>query len=788
MRVLDVWVDWRQIQGGEIWQQEIFNGIERSEFLIVALSPPAVQSEWVQREVNMAREQGKIILPVMAVDALKELGETPALSWILDIQFVDFTNHYEEAFPRLLEALPGSRIIDAFDVVDVKSIPNPFKGLEAFQQTDSHFFFGREELVRKSLQRIQSESTSRFIAVVGASGSGKSSLVRAGVIPQIRNGALPSSDQWRIVIFTPGSTPIESLAQRLDPLLPELAQTQISDSLLASEESLHHLSEQILKDESESIRLLLLVDQFEEIFTNAGKVERETFLKLLHYAVTNQGGRTQVIITMRADFFGQLSHYPDLADLFEQENMVIATEMTPANILRAIEGPAKAVGLIYDEGLPQRILDDVRKQPGSLPLLQYALKELFERRDGRRLTTQAYEQIGGIQRALAQHAEDIYKTLEPMKQALMRRVLLRLVEISESGEVTRRRVVLDDLHFRDIPDEQVKEIIDLMTASGSRLLIANRQIRIASEDSDADEPQIWIEVGHEALFREWDRFKGWVSENLESLRLSSELSQTAHDWQQSGKDTAYLLRGNRLARSEGWLQTADATALQREFVEASITENERNLAEEQDRANRELALQKRAANRLRNFVIVLVISLIVAIGLSLVALNNGEQARRGQELADNALITATIAQGIAEESAQQALSLALAASADRLLTDNDTDLALALALASNDIENPPPQSQRALAEIAYSPATRFIFTEHDNAVNDVAFSPDDRTAVSIDGRTILYWDVLTREVLWRVDGTDVIGHTQTINSISFSLDGTRIASGGGDGCGHYLGL
>ena len=201
---LDVWVDWRQIQGGEIWQQEIFNGIERSDFLIVALSPPAVKSEWVQREVNMAREQGKIIVPVMAVNAFKELEETEALRWLLDVQFVDFDGRYEEAFPELLEALPGSRIVGAFDVVDVNAIPNPFKGLEAFQQTDSHFFFGREELIRKSLQRIQEESRARFLAVVGASGSGKSSLVRAGVIPRIRNGALNTSDKWRIVILYTG--------------------------------------------------------------------------------------------------------------------------------------------------------------------------------------------------------------------------------------------------------------------------------------------------------------------------------------------------------------------------------------------------------------------------------------------------------------------------------------------------------------------------------------------------------------------------------------------------------
>lgn len=778
---LDVWVDWRQIQGGENWQDEIFNGIERSDFIVLVLSPSAVQSEWVQREVLTAREQGKPIIPVMAEDSLEILQATESMRWVLDIQFVDFQGGYEEAFPQLLEALPSSRIIGAFDVVDTTKITNPFKGLEAFQQTDSHFFFGREELIRKCLKRIQQDGNARFLAVVGASGSGKSSLVRAGVIPEIRSGTLKQSDQWRILIFTPGITPIDALAHRLEPLLADLAQDQIAEGLMASEESLHHFTEQILKDEPSEIRNLIVVDQFEEVFTNAGEVERRTFLNLLHHAVTIEGGRTQVIITMRADFFGQLSRYPLLADLFEQENMVIATEMSPANILRAIEGPAQAVGLIYDEGLPQRILDDVRKQAGSLPLLQYALKELYERRDGRKLTDEAYNIIGGVQRALAQHAEDIYKELDASQQSLMRRVLLRLVEISEAGEVTRRRVAREDLHFRDVPQDEVQKIIDLLTAPESRLLIASRQIKVAT--ADEAEPKIWIEVGHEALFREWVRFTGWVSENLESLRLSSELSQSAMDWRQSQQDPAYLLRGNRLIRAEGWQETADTTALQREFIDASIAENDRQLALEEQRAELEKTLIQQSANRLRNFVIVLIVSLIVAIGLSIVALDSSNQAQRDQERANNALATATFAQGQAEQNAQEAQSLALAASADRLLGDNETDLSLALALEANFLNNPPPQSQRTLAEIAYSPATRLVFDQHDNAVNAVIFSPDDRFAVSADGRTMILWDVLTGTVVWRVgeEDTSINGHTRTINALDFSSDGTQIVSGGNDG-------
>jgi hypothetical protein len=196
--------------------------------------------------------------------------------------------------------------------------------------------------------------------------------------------------------------------------------------------------------------------------------------------------------------------------------MVIVTDDAP--LCCAPSGPAKAVGLVYDDGLAERILDEVRRQPGSLPLLQYALKELYLRREGNRLTTKAYEEIGGVQRALARHAEDIYTQLNAAQQAIMRRILLRLVEVSETGEATRRKVDRKELTFRDVPDEAVQELIDLMTSAESRLLIASRQIKTRD---DLTAPEVWIEVGHEALIHEWERFTGWVAEDKETLRYGT---------------------------------------------------------------------------------------------------------------------------------------------------------------------------------------------------------------------------------------------------------------------------
>ncbi len=764
---LDVWVDWRQIQAGELWQNEIYRGIERSEMLIFCLSPDAVTSEWCQREINTARQQGKIIIPVMAVSAMTQLQQTESMRWLLDVHFINFENRYEEAFPELLNALPGLRRVGAYDDVDPAKIPNPFKGLEAFQQTDSHFFFGREELIRKALNVLSQEHAARFLAVVGASGSGKSSLVRAGIIPEIRSGTLPDSDEWPVVIFAPGSSPVDALAQRLAPLREDMEGSQIERLLTASPQNLDRLVEGILSNDPKTARLLLVVDQFEEVFTRANEAEGAAFLAMLHYAVTRPGGRTQAIITMRADFFDRLGRYPDLARLFEQENLLIVTEMTAADLLHAIEGPAEAVGLSYEEGLPQRILDDVRRQPGSLPLLQYALKELYALRDGRRLSNAAYEKIGGVRRALATHAENIYLGLNAAQQALMRRMLLRLVEVGATGEATRRRVDRNDLAFRDVPDQAVQEVIDLLTAPTSRLLIASREIKASEDDQTA--PTVWIEVGHEALIREWKRFTDWVAENVEGLRFGGELLQSANNWQLTNRDMAYLLTGNRLARAEDWLDSGDPTVLQREFIQLSLEEEEKRAQAQQEQLKRELSLEAQAANRLRLVAVVLVVGIIIAAALSVFALLSLREARAQENRAEAALQTA-------EESARQAQSLALSASANRELVDSDTDLAVMLAVQANQINSPPPQSQRTLAEVAYAPGTRRVLSSSGGIVNAVDYSPNGSTALMTDENAIILWDVNTGREIRRFEG-----HTRPINSVKFSPDGRTFASAADDG-------
>ena len=778
---LDVWIDFRQITGGELWQNEIYRGIELSEFIIFCMSPDSVKSVWCNKEITAAREQGKLIIPIMVVDAYEDLQASESLSWILNVHFLSFVDRYEQAFPELLEALPGSRPVGAYDIVDPANVPNPFKGLEAFQQTDSHFFFGREKMIERSLKRIQE---TRFLAFVGASGSGKSSLVRAGILPALRNGKVPQSETWRTAIFTPGNKPLESLVTRIMPYLGE-DDTRTTERVIKNvqnPEIVQQYINSILEDAPKGSRLLIVIDQFEEVFTRASDADAEAFINVLVAAANFKNSRLQIIVTMRSDFFGSLGRYPALAQLFEQENMIIVTDMTAANIRRAIEGPVQALGLKYEDGLVDRILDDVRSQPGSLPLLQYALRQLFDKREGRVLTQAAYDSIGGVRKALAQHAEEIYSSLTTEQQEVARRLLLRLVEVGESGDATRRKVARSELRFNDIEDSTVNEVIDLLTAADSRLLIASREIR--ADEADDSEPLIWLELSHEALIREWDRFKTWVSSRLEDLQYNTELRKLSQDWVAGGRDSAYLLIGKRLTRAEVWIEDADANDLQRDFIAASLEARQEAQRIEHERQENELEAQRKTSARFRLLSILLVIGFIgslIGIVISLTQANQLETANdRLSDQARSLEEQAVVLQNTANElvlAANESRSLALSAEADRAFIDRDTDLALALATSAigDDVALTPIRSRSTLNDIALAAGTRRIINTPDLTIESIAYSPDAlRIATGLDSGEIIIWDVPTGDEILRWQA-----HDGVVTSIDFHPNGTQIVSGSG---------
>lgn len=327
--------------------------------------------------------------------------------------------------------------------------------------------------------------TARFLALVGPSGSGKSSLLRAGLIPRLRQGALPGSAHWYVLTITPGAHPFDRLAAALLHLslrpLPELA-----DRLRQNEACLGETAVAILPGGAE---LCLIVDQFEELYTTVTDAyERERFLHMLVTAVTSPTSRVRVLLGLRADFYDRPLMHPDLSRLLQRRTEVIVP-LTTAELTEAIEAPARRVGVALQEGLTAVLVVAVNEQPAALPLLQYALTELFQRRNGRLLTHAAYESIGGVSGALVQQAEATYLALEPVAQAATRQIFLRLVTLQEGGGEIRQRVPQAELFTA------VGETI------GRLILAAFGSQRLLTFDSEPATRQPTVEVAHEALLR-----------------------------------------------------------------------------------------------------------------------------------------------------------------------------------------------------------------------------------------------------------------------------------------------
>jgi len=564
---LRVWFDREKIKGGDEWWQSIVLGISNADYFLFCLSPDSIRSKTARDELLTARQQGKTIFAVMLEDCLDELAKEDfaEIAWLPKLHIIDFTQAaaYGDRLRELIQSLPGYTPPDSYFIEDYdpRDLPNPFRGLEAFLEVDAAYFFGREDVVKDLLSRLRDPQRPRLLAVVGASGSGKSSLVRAGLIPAMRQ----QFPFWETLTIKPGNHPLNDLADRLQERLGVEAE-RTRERLRATQSALDDIAAELLAGKPEEARFVLVIDQFEEIFTLTSDDERKAILDLLVFAIQHEGGRVQVIFTMRADFFDRLSAVPELAKLV-RENLDIATEMTPEQLRRSIEEPARRVGVMYEEGLVETILEDVRAQPGSLPLLQYALKALFERKIGRQMKREAYETLGGVKGALATRAEGIYTALDAAQQEVLRRIFLRLIDVGEET-VSRRRVVRNDLQLVGVADEIVQGVLDRLSDADSRMLVVSAPLDEASQTSAG---QVFYEVSHEALMTHWERLATWISENRDDLRRGSEILSLAKAWENSEKTEAgYLLTGGRLIAGKEWIERSDVTALQRAFVEASV--------------------------------------------------------------------------------------------------------------------------------------------------------------------------------------------------------------------------
>ena len=405
---------------------------------------------------------------------------------------------------------------------------NPYKGLRPFSEADAADFFGREATVAHLLSRLREQGPgARFLVIVGPSGSGKSSVARAGLVPALRADALPGSKRWFIVELVPGERPFDTLATALRAVaagVPDDLARRLRDS-----DDLHAVATGLLADDGE---LVVLIDQFEELFTRTDADTREAFASAIVDAVTAPDSRMRVVVTLRADFYDRPLEHRALAQLVRTRTEVIVP-LAPDELERAMSGPAELVGVQIEPALVAQIVADVADQPGALPLLQFALTELFDQRTDATLTAAAYRRIGGVAGALGRRAEAVYGGLSEDAQQAARQAFLRLVTPGEGVDDTRRRAAAAELHA--VAPDSVPGVLDAF--GGARLLAFDR-------DTTTRDPT--VEIAHEALLREWRRLAGWIDAAREDLHTHRRLQAAAAEWLAADRDPSYLTAGSRL--------------------------------------------------------------------------------------------------------------------------------------------------------------------------------------------------------------------------------------------------
>jgi YD repeat-containing protein len=567
----------------------------------------------------------------------------------------------------------------------------PYKGLATFDTEDAEYFFGREQLVAELVARLVG---SPLLGVVGASGSGKSSAVRAGLLHALAGGVLPGSDGWARALIRPGEDPIRELRGAVDQLDGE------------------H-------------RTVLVVDQFEELFTACPDEQERSRLVAELVRAARDPDRGTVVIAVRADFYGLCAAYPDLSRLLGA-NTVLVGPMSRDELRRAIERPAQRVGLHVEPELADGLLSDVEDEPGALPLLSTALLELWRQRDGRRLRLAAYTRSGGVQGAVARLAEDAFVRLDPAQQAAARNVLLRLAGEGEGRTIVRRRIGLSELELERRPD--VAEVVARLT--DSRLLTIGDGA---------------VEVAHEALLREWPRLCSWLEEDAQGRRLHHQIGDAAHAWDADGRDPEGLYRGARLSGALEWRSTHEEqmNATERAFLDAGR------------------AAAERAQRRLRLVLGGVSVLLLAAVIAGLVALDERSNARTQARTAE------------AQRLGAQALS------------EHALDRSLLLARQAVALDDSLATRSTLLSALLRSPAAIRVLRGDGGRMLSVAVAPNGRTVVTGDNNgNVVGYDTTTwrREFSYTAASRRRASALPTgipVRTLRFSPDGTRLAIASG---------
>jgi WD40 repeat protein len=645
--------------------------------------------------------------------------------------------------------------------------------LNYFEEADADLFVGREALTTKLVERTislassRSPTDTRFLAVVGASGSGKSSLVHAGLIPALRWHK--DSRDWQIALLTPTAHPLESLATSLTEGSESVsAITTLMDDLARDARSLQLFAKRKLGSRNGS-RLLLVIDQFEELFALCRSEEgRTAFIDNLSAAASEEDSPVIVVIAMRADFYAHCANYVQLREALAKNQEYIGA-MSEEELRRAIEEPARRGRWEFEPGLVDLLLHDVGQEPGALPLLSHALMETWHMRRGRTMTLSGYTTTGSVRGAIAETAEVVFLDLFTREQReIARRIFLRLTELGDETSTgdTRRRATFNELILRPEDAETTEYVLKVL---------ADARLITTSEDS--------VEVAHEALIREWPTLRGWLEDNREGLRLHRQLTDAAWEWNALNRDPDMLYRGARLTQVQEWaaVNKEEMNKLEEEFLEASISSSQRETAEREAQRQRELeAAQKLAelekqraeeqaqsAAQLNKRARYLTGAFIIALLMAFTALFFSSQARQ----------TATTAQKDRRIATSRELA---AASLNNLNVDPERSILLALESVSTTRSADGtilPESLEALHRALVASPVRMTLNGHGTGVLSADYSPDGSRLATIgqDG-TVIVWNAASGEELLRMPGTSEPIDFVTTKRVAFSADGELLVA------------
>ncbi len=597
---LRVFLDKWNLVPGDTWQEDLESALDESACCAVFLGPAGIGG-WHNEELRSALDErvggGMRVVPVLLPQADLPGKESSLPRFLRRLTWVKFNAsvNEEDGLHRLycgIQGLPPGRPGDG-EFEDVC----PFRGLEVFHEQDERFFFGREAVVQRLEQHL---SRGRFLAVLGPSGSGKSSVVRAGLLPRLRREKSDRSEKgekrakYLPVLLSPGATPLEELSFQLSKIAAGAAgknwnTQELMQRMTDDPRGLHYIAREIAAGAGAE-RLLVFIDQFEENFTFADAEQRRVVLANLLTAVEEGTGRADVVITMRSDFLGHVTAHSGL-NAFVFENLFQVEPMRVEELRQAIEYPALAAGLRFEEGLIQRIISDSQGGAGELPLIEYALLELYHQRDGRRLTLAGYEKIGGIEGALVRRAEQEYGSLNAHQKEIARSMfVLRLTSAADDGRVvTRRRALKEELlvigDSRDEAENVLSRLVDGKLLTTSRDELRGTDI---------------VEVAHEALIRRWPSLRSWLDTHRRTARLLLELGDAARTWERNERAEDYLFSGMRLAHFESLRSEikSDLTPVEEEFIDAGMRRDMELMREQQARM-KETRAAKQEANRER---------------------------------------------------------------------------------------------------------------------------------------------------------------------------------------------